>query len=547
MNPRYETQPYDYTQPTPYDLQTRIVPSDMELTVDPGMRWGEMPRDALISKFEETYTGEQHADLVQDYVRNEIMDRRYDKPLFEDEAPRGRTNQQAGYLQLIHYGHRGNEEVERPEQFLGFGGYEEIDPRGVVQDPNMEKMKDQAAARMRFVNFKNDANEQITGLGRSESQAIADNLKVRQWTRRNLKIFDRQLDGRQTGLRRTYEHRPAAEKTQQEKTWGDRIKDWALTPQRQFNVMKPGINPLDFAGENFDQDLKYARYGQSCRRARRTTDHNHPDAETENTAQPTPEDRTPTFKVVAQSVKVHAAARANLQDAQSVTAGVDMQSAKESLAVKRQTKANISTVLHETRLVDMRDTDLSAAIKNPAMVTREHMVRQVDADGITAPHHFLNAEVIRKAASLQDMSAVRGQISRDTIRVNDEQTARCVKTQKRQSGNQRADIARDQEEDPLCNYKTKSYRLRGVQRARTGLNATNQHVVAAEDSAQIRRANHDVPRRVNQENLVQGGVFNDNTYKDRRLAVMGSKYNWNKTEREMRDVALGGGVDVRGA
>lgn len=517
----------------------------MELTVDPGMRWGEMPKEDLMAKFEETYTGERPADLVSHFIRGEIMDRRYDKPLFEDEAPRGRVNQQAGYLELIHNGHRGAEEVERPEQFLGFGGYEDIDPRGVAQDPNMELLKDQAAARMRFVNWNPDSTESVTGLGRSESQVIADNLKVRQWWRKNLIIFDRQLDGKHNGLRRTYEHRPAVEKQEQDKTYGDRIKDWALTPQRRANVHKPNVNPLDFQDEAFDQDLKYAKYGQACRKQQRVGPHNHAPAEVDRQVD-NAEDKTPTFRQVAQSVKSVARARKELQAAQQHNT-VDVQAAQESRAFKQRAQSDITRTLHEQHMnhsVMPAVADMQARA-NPGLVERAHGVRVADNDGVTSSHHFLNAEIIRKAASAGDMSVVKRSIQRDAETAvgpqeADERARRVAKAASRQQGDNRELVVSDRVAD--ATFVTKSYRNRGIERARAGTGIDTQHVVADEDPTRTRKAQHGLPGVVDQAMFEQGGKFGENQYKDRKLGGMGGKYTWHLGEREGQER-----VDVRGA
>lgn len=524
---------------------TRITPTDMELTVDPGMRWGEMPREDLMAKFEETYTGERPADLVSHFIRGEIMDRRYDKPLFEDEAPRGRVNQPAGYLELIHNGHRGAEEVERPEQFLGIGGYEEIDPRGVAQDPNMELMKDQAAARMRFVNWKPDSNESVTGLGRSESQVIADNLKVRQWWRKNLVIFDRQLDGKQNGLRRTYEHRSAVEKQEQDKTYGDKIKDYALTPQRKANVHKTNKNPLDFADDAFDQDLKYAVYGQACRKQQRVGPHNHAASEVDRQVD-NAEDKTPTFRQVAQSVKCVVRARKELQAAQQHNT-VDVQAAKESISFKQRAQSDISRTLREQHMNHSVLPALSdmMARATPNMIERAHGVRTVDNDSVTAPHHFLNAEIIRKAAAAGDMSVVKRSIQRDAEVLNspqeaDERARRVAKAASRQQGDNRGLVVSDRVADET--YQTKSYRNRGIERARLGTNADTQHMVSQEDSTRTRKTQLGLPGVVDQTLFAQGAVFGENQYKDRKLGGMGQKYTWHLGDREGQDR-----VDVRGA
>jgi hypothetical protein len=517
--------------------RNNVKPSEMEFTVDPGMRWGEMPKETLMAKFEETYQGDIGTDeLVNGAIRAEIVDRRVDHVLFEHEQPRGRVNERAGVLQLHYYGKRGEEEAERPEIFLGMGGYEEIDPRGHVLDPNMEKFTDQAKSRMRYQRFDPDMAEHITGLGRSESQQIADRQKMDSSVRQRLKIFDIQRDGRREGMRRTFAKRPTKDKQVMTEGYGDKIKDYALYPQRPANIIHGRPNRHAFSDPSYDQDLAYATYTQACRRAKvAATESKVAGADDRADVAYTESDKTAQYRQAARLIETLAAERRGRQLTQDMT----VDAATEARNARQRALTDISAILHESHAEGMfQEGDITMMMKNPEPVTRAHQALQVVTDGFIPAHHYLNAEIIRKSAARQDMSQVKYEVMTDAVVDSNEDTARAVKAAKRGSGK---DLREGMTSDVAVvdELQFASYRRRGKGAGRTGTGGATEDFAGESDANRARRTQTGVAKIVNKNNLVQGGSFGDNAHKERHLAPLGSKNMRGYVDRETRDSSGG--------
>jgi hypothetical protein len=512
--------------------RNHIKPSDMEFTVDPGMRWGEMPKETLMAKFEETYLGDIATDeMVNDAIRKEIVDRRVDPVLFEHEQPRGRVNERAGVLQLHYYGKRGEEEAERPEIFLGFGGYEDIDPRGINVDPNMEKFTDQANARMRYQRFDPDMSEQITGLGRSESQQVADRQKMDNAVRQRLKIFDIQRDGRKNGMRRTFAKRPTKDKQVTTEGYGDKIKDYALYPQRPANIIHGRPNRHAFSDPSYDQDLAFATYTQSCRRAKTATSESKTHGAAERADGGFAEgDKTASYRTAARLIESLAAERRGRQLAQDMTTDA----AIEERNKRQRVLADISVILHESRAEGLfQEGDITMMMKNPEPMNRAHQALQVVTDGFIPAHHYLNAEAIRKSAALKDMSRAKHEVITDGTVDGDEDTARAVKAAKRGAG---GDLRREMTADivDVDELQFASFKRRDKRGARAGIGGATEDFAAESDIARARQTQKKIATTVNKNNLVQGAAFKDSAHQDRHLAPLGSKNMRGFMDRESR-------------
>lgn len=218
-----------------YDL-TKTIQSRTDYKSYNSMVYGDMPSSMLAQKFEETNI--PFEGMYDEYSRKVLTDWGPDNTLFEHERPRGGVNKGSGRLQLQYYGHRGDADVPyRAEYFDGFAGPENHDPRGINIDPNMMQLRHQADARHRFIRFSADQSEHITGGGLSEAQ-VNDNLRTAHDKYKNsVNIFDRQLDGARNGMRRMYEHKSIQPLQDTTNSYGEMIKNEALTPQNRVNII----------------------------------------------------------------------------------------------------------------------------------------------------------------------------------------------------------------------------------------------------------------------------------------------------------------------
>ena len=185
-----------------YSKYVNIKPSEISYTIDIGLRYGEMPNEALAAKFEETADYNDGEGAYDTFARDQIRDWRPDRPRLECEEPR-KSFDSKGYLNLLHTGSRSGEEDPRhSEMFLS---ETEKDPRGIATDPDFKKLTSQEMARMKYVRWGADADNSITGGGWDPA---ALNYAVRHDVVNaiapRLKIFETEKDGRREGLRREF-------------------------------------------------------------------------------------------------------------------------------------------------------------------------------------------------------------------------------------------------------------------------------------------------------------------------------------------------------
>lgn len=245
----------------------RLVPSSNDYTLNVNMPFGDMPNDILTSKFEETDMGDEE-DKYYEYSRNIASDWGPDVTHFESEERRGNVNSSYGKLQLLHHGHRGNADgPELPEAFLGFAGPENRDPRGVNVDPDMKQLVRQQEARSRFLQFSPDASEHITGGGISEPQMIGVRQGVFKRSKNAMKVFDRQLLGRDNCKLPTFDNVSDVFKQEDTEYRLERVQDYCEVPQRRVNLVCDKIlrDTKIYRDSMLDQDYNLAKYSQARR------------------------------------------------------------------------------------------------------------------------------------------------------------------------------------------------------------------------------------------------------------------------------------------
>lgn len=234
-------------------------------SIDIGGRYGDMPNDALASKWESTDDQDQAEYSYENYARNTMVDRRPDPVTFAYEEPRINPSQRYGYLNLIHTGTRSGETPRHPEAFLEdtWG-----DPRGIAVDPDFKQLTRQEQARMRFVRLSADADHSITGGGVSEEQNIARLNQIKREVAPRYTWFSTSRDGKRNGMSRVFTHESNIKKTERPaQSYGDSILDAALVPQRTTTVMSNIDIRRSKAYHQFTTDHTFAvaKYGADAR------------------------------------------------------------------------------------------------------------------------------------------------------------------------------------------------------------------------------------------------------------------------------------------
>jgi hypothetical protein len=265
----------DINQPRGYPNINTLPPLIGKIernAIKPGFnRMGEMPADLIMAKFEETNTEDfEDETTIVDYNRRMITDRTPDQNLFADEEPTGRKNERYGRLQLQYYGHRGDADPpQHSEIFQDFAGPEWHDPRGTFTDPDFKNMRSQEQGRMRFKRFTSDSCDQVTGGGVSEFQAMQRRVLADRMMKPRLKIFSTQFDGRRNPLRRSYDIKTPFNDIVTQQSYGDKILDWALNPQRKTTILSnTEIRGSKWYQQNTtDHEFKVQKYGDLPRKS----------------------------------------------------------------------------------------------------------------------------------------------------------------------------------------------------------------------------------------------------------------------------------------
>lgn len=515
-----------------YDL-TRQAYGKIEQNVDNSMRYGDVPSTMLMEKFEETDIGAE--DMAYDnYVRYEIMSHLPDKNLFEHERPRGGVNRSAGMLQLRANGHRGSADVETPEIFLGFGGPEDRDPRGINTDPDMKELTRQEQARMRFIRFTPDHSDNVTGGMRSEAKVMADNQTLFKIKRDRLKIFSRQIDGRREGLRRVYAHKSDLAKQVLVQSYGDFIKDYAMNPQRRANIVTRNIirDSAKWRAETSDQDYQIAKYSQICRRAK-TTSKNNRVKESTTDVKWSDADTSKSYRALG--LLMSHMIRAKKTRADAADGDIDMLQQYHTQDRKNAPVAkDIALILRAmTQDAEFSTSDASMTKKTKDRGPRAVLARQVLYNHIAPAHHHLNAEIIYKQVRPgADTRKCKDQVITDAkdVELAGLQTVVGKSGRRHTLTGRKLDTTEDDdrtESEQTVNYRSLISEKRSVKE-----NTNNEDITAESDNSQVRREQHKNHRVASKEDQETGIDFLDNTSKERLGGHHGSKYTMRLHDRD---------------
>lgn len=247
--------------------------------INRGLRYGDMPSEMLMSKFDETnldFDTYQPLENLDNHWRTTLKDLSPQPSSLESDMRRT-DNQSKSFLNHRYHGTRGNSDVEvhHPEMFLGFHGEEDREERGGGHgtnplEPDMKEFTKQQQARLKYIRFTPDASNHVTGLGRSEAKVQADNQEVFRQNRHRMKIFDTSFDGRRNGLATQGINNEALVYKQKalEDNYSDRIKQAAMIRNRKTTVLSNKLfrNTNEYHQFTSDHRFKVASYGENPRR-----------------------------------------------------------------------------------------------------------------------------------------------------------------------------------------------------------------------------------------------------------------------------------------
>lgn len=515
-----------------YDL-ARQAYGRIEYNSDQALRYGDMPQTMLAEKFEETDI--PYENVYDDYARKVASNFGPDGgAVFEHERRRGGVNRSYGIIQLRSNGHRGTADVEKPEIFLGFGGPEDRDPRGINVDPDMKELVRQEQARMRFIRFTPDHSDHVTGGGRSEAKAMADNQAVFRIKRERLKIFNRQIDGRREGLRRTYAHKSDIAKQVLVQSYGDFIKDYALNPQRRANLIAREIirDSKAWRSETSDQDYQIARYSQICRRRQGSTKHKRVrDAQNSDDTKWSDADTSKSFKALG--LLMSHMIRSKQTQTDSAKGDTDMQkSAKTQDRKNAPVARDIALILRAmTQDAEFSTGDTTMTVKTAKRGPVAVQARQIVYNHIAPAHHHLNAEIIYKGLKPgADMRKIKDKVITDAAQVDGDETrfGKTAKLLKARAGEGTVEDSERKESDQTVNYRS----LTAQRNTARGEVISGEDFKSESDNTQDRKTLNKQYRITTADDVETNIKFHDNTVKERLGGKHGTKYTMRQIDRD---------------
>lgn len=505
----------------------------LDHSIDIGMPYGEMPADALVSKFEETAVEYNEGTLLEDYQREALMDRREDPRTLESDAPR-RNHDSQGFLNHRYTGTRSGQEVAHPEIFLGLT---EKDPRRTATDPDYNKLREQFEGRTRFVRFSADADNSITGGGWRENQVQAAKQELFKQQKDRWKIFDTGYDGRREGLKLPkYPRKSDIQKVVHDSNSDhhdhvDMIADAALVPQRKTTIMSNKLirNTREYHQFTTDHKFKIAKYGDNPRKSRTLGPHaskiNTADTETEFEDT----DLSVAYKSIAYAMGDIVKSRHKNTEHDAEYATSKKHSASKSKKMVKDLVASVAKSAHDSKFRSSMKTKNS---KTPHRHKQKSSVYGMNLDNSKPAHHKLNAKLMYKS--------VKG--SKDNVKIKHEMITNDKKgemidysTQSRKTGKRKVTQYMQSKMNTTGKsmksavYKTND-RLKDQRKIRE--KAIGQHVQLDSDVTKVKKTNVTNYRNPKSSDTVEDRKYNDNTKLERYTAPVGTKYTAGLIDRD---------------
>lgn len=508
-----------------YDLVRRIP--EAEFDMDKAMPYGDMPSSMLTAKFEETDTGDDE-HLYVDYSRKTLTDRRPDSGGMASEAGRSSTNN-SGHLQLRYNGHRGNADTAaHPEMFLGFDDH---DPRGVADEPDMKQMTAQQKARLRYIRFTADSPDQAMSGTRAERKIIADNQTVFRALRSNLKVFSRQIDGRVTGKQARQQNKSSVGGFVA-RAHGDKMSDNMSLNKRALVICKGVLTDTkEYREEAAEADFAVAKYTQLCRRSvYKDTSRKVEQGVDSHDATLREETTVKHYKAIGLVMSHICRSIKQDQEMQTSSEGANAKTAP----LRRDLGIIIRSIVSTTEL---QASKLTVNGKTATPVERKDHLNSLP-NHMTPAHHYINAEILyRSVKPGANLSGLSKQVIGDTKSFNPEHMTTAGKQAKERMVNTLRVVSGE-------DFKTESA---GVFNYRKGVSAKDKRIgntngedfKTESDISQNRRINHQQHRVTGADDQITTIDFSDNTKAERHARGIGSKYTFGMSDRDTTVQSIG--------
>jgi hypothetical protein len=509
-------------------------------TIDEALPFGEMPKEALIAKFEETDTGESEYAL-EAYQRETLADFRPDPRSLEQDQVQ-RNNQSAGFLNHRYTGTRSGQEVAHPELFLGFHGPEDRDPRRTFTDPDFNELKKQQDARMKYVRWNSDADNSITGGGWREDHVMAAKQDLIKSSKKRLKIFSTSKDGRREGMNRTWEHRSIAEKIDGgNPDMTDYIRDAAITPQRKTVI----LSNTELSGGKFynqrqpDHEFAVARYGDNPRSSRLTGETSSKKTRYDGEAAEYESDQSRAYKnagvLMGMLVGQKRAGRQDMEHQEST----NTQTRKQA-EIKRDLSRLGAVMGRGSNEGDFANSD-NTMITKSLTPGSQHASRSSISNHAKPDHHYLNAELMYKSvAPGADTLKIKQRIitnqTRHELEQMSTQTRKSdIKILKTRDKKTRSWMEMDGESTSTVNYKTN---LAHIKHSRSK-NTDGEGFAEESDLTRVYKTSNDKHRITQKHDLEHDMRFLEYKTMDRAVAPLGTKFTRKLTSYDgsMGDIA----------
>lgn len=531
---------YAYNPP---ETPQNVVPSfDTQYTARDMREYGApLDNPLLVDMAEATALDYDPRLAVDSFIRMEIMERGPDKNLMECEEARGGVDARAGMIELRGHGTRGYiDNPYRPELFLGFAGKEDREPRGTNCDlaPDMKMLVKQYEARNRFYRFSKDDSPFVVDGHRAERQEIKDNQTIFKISRDRMRIFDRQIDGRTCGKSLSkYDNVSNICKQVLIQSYGDKIKDFALNPQRRATLVCDNIirDCKEYRDSATDQDMDYMRYTMTCKQGPLRHENKARCGIMSQTMDFGQATKTKHYKAAAIRMRDLCNARANLsadQDADLATSKQTIQT--KTAPIRRDITLITQNIDHSN--TNFTESDLTQQSHTPTPQQKQQQIKQIDNDRVLPEMHYNNALIISKAAQHGDIRKAKDNVQTDTagqadfkalqIRKNNTNVAKA-------GANPNNDYDADKCESRMTYHYKTNLALASEMSKLMNINGENFHCES--DPTQTRKLSNNIYGTPTWADPQIG--FGDNATKERHAAGIGSKYTHRYVQEDARDTA----------
>jgi hypothetical protein len=318
-------------------------------------------------------------------------------------------------------------------------------------------------------------------------------------------------------------------------SYGDRVKDAALTPQRKAAVICDNIirDSKEYRDSANDQDKTFMRYTQVCKSGPLRKEQKVRCGLVSATADFKQETRTKSFKAAGLRMKDICNARHNLvNDVES-----DLGKSRETVAIKTAPIAkDIHIITQSIRTEgEFGGTDQTQSRKCATPQNYVQQIHHVQNDRYLPDMHYNNALAIAKAAKHGNVREAHNNVVSDTSTQVDIAAIRAAKSAKRENiGGFNSNV--DQDSDYASAKSTHQYKASQKLITETKLlNANGEDFMVESDNTMMRKTgNHGDHMAI--DNVVANGQFLDNMSKERRSAGLGSKYMHRQIDEDTREV-----------